>query len=66
MHDRFAVEIHKVTKRFPAPTGRPESEVVAVDDVTLQIRDGEFSSLLGPSGCGHNQLYLVWQPQQGL
>jgi spermidine/putrescine transport system ATP-binding protein len=52
MEDRFAVEVRQVTKRFPGPTGRPGSEVVAVDDVTLQIRDGEFFSMLGPSGCG--------------
>ncbi len=39
-----AVEIDGVTKRF--------GEVVAVDDVTLTINDGEFFALLGPSGCG--------------
>src|ERR1700760_4935257 len=33
-----------VTKRF--------GEVAAVDDLTLQIEDGEFFVLLGPSGCG--------------
>jgi len=33
-----------VTKRF--------GEVTAVDDLTLEIRQGEFFSLLGPSGCG--------------
>ena len=27
-------------------------DVVAVDDVDLEIRDGEFMVLLGPSGCG--------------
>ncbi|WP_313693501.1 ABC transporter ATP-binding protein [Halorarum halobium] len=28
------------------------NKIVAVDDVDLQIRDGEFIVLVGPSGCG--------------
>jgi len=34
-----------VTKRFTEGT-------VAVDDLSLEIRDGEFMILVGPSGCG--------------
>ena len=52
MAETFAVQVEQVTKRFPGPGGRLDREVVAVDDVTLQIREGEFFSLLGPSGCG--------------
>jgi spermidine/putrescine transport system ATP-binding protein len=41
---RAAIVLESVSKRF----GR----VGAVDDVSIQIREGEFFSLLGPSGCG--------------
>src|SRR6202008_3487195 len=34
----------RVTKRF--------DDVVAVDDVSLEIERGKFFALLGPSGCG--------------
>ncbi len=40
----YAVELEEVSKHF--------GPVVAVDRVSLTIRDGEFFSLLGPSGCG--------------
>ncbi len=39
-----AISLERVTKRF--------GNLVAVDDVTLEIPGGEFFSLLGPSGCG--------------
>jgi spermidine/putrescine transport system ATP-binding protein len=38
------VRLERVTKRF--------HEVVAVDDLSIDIRRGEFFSMLGPSGCG--------------
>jgi spermidine/putrescine transport system ATP-binding protein len=40
----FDLEFRNVSKAF--------GEVIAVDDVSLQVRRGEFLSLLGPSGCG--------------
>ncbi len=40
----YDVEFRAVTKRFGSLT--------AVDGVSLQVRKGEFLSLLGPSGCG--------------
>ena len=42
-------ELDGVTKIFVEDDG---SEVVAVDDVNLDIEDGEFLVLVGPSGCG--------------
>jgi spermidine/putrescine transport system ATP-binding protein len=42
--DEVSVELREVTKRF--------GSVAVVEGVSLQIRPGEFFSLLGPSGCG--------------
>ncbi len=38
------VTLDNVTKRY--------EDVVAVDDMNLEIEDGEFVCLVGPSGCG--------------
>jgi spermidine/putrescine transport system ATP-binding protein len=38
------VRLENVTKRF--------DDVVAVDDISLEIERGSFFALLGPSGCG--------------
>ena len=39
------VEFKSVTKRYVG-------DVIAVDNLALEIRDKEFVVLLGPSGCG--------------
>mgnify|MGYP000530742531 CR=1 FL=1 len=45
---RPAVEYDGVTKTFDSDEG----DVVAVEDLNIQVRDGEFLVLVGPSGCG--------------
>ncbi len=42
------IRIERVTKRY--------GTVVAVRDLTLEVRDREFVTLLGPSGCGKTTL----------
>jgi len=45
----FAVELRDVVKTFKTPEG---TSLNAVDHVNMEIKHGEFFSMLGSSGCG--------------
>jgi len=49
MAAEYAVELRDVVKQFITPEG---NQLNAVDHVTMQIKNGEFFSMLGSSGCG--------------
>jgi NitT/TauT family transport system ATP-binding protein len=58
---RAHVEVQGVTKRFAVRKSAhggdaQETEVTALEGIELDIRKGEFLSLLGPSGCGKTTL----------
>jgi iron(III) transport system ATP-binding protein len=50
------VSVHGISKSFTADdtarAGDDDGRVLAVDDVSFDVRPGELFTLLGPSGCG--------------
>ena len=51
------IVIEGVSHCYRPPSGRP---VLALEDVSLDVRGREFVALLGPSGCGKSTLlYLI-------
>ena len=52
MTNIIAVSIREVSKKF----GSDKDQVTALDNVSVEIGENEFFTLLGPSGCGKTTL----------
>jgi NitT/TauT family transport system ATP-binding protein len=50
------VEIQGVSKSFHKTVKESTTEIKALADVSLSIRENEFLSIIGPSGCGKTTL----------
>jgi iron(III) transport system ATP-binding protein len=46
------LEVRNLVKSFAGSKGEARGRVFAVDDISLDVEDGELFTLLGPSGCG--------------
>ena len=53
MNEQAVVELKGVSKQFG------KAGVVALEDIDLEVRPGDFVSLIGPSGCGKSTLLRV-------
>lgn len=55
MSDTACLEIAHIRKVYR----NGAQEVTALDDITLSVAPGTFSSLIGPSGCGKSTLFSL-------
>jgi NitT/TauT family transport system ATP-binding protein len=53
------VEIQAVSKSFHKTVKDNTTEIKALSDVSLSVRENEFVSIIGPSGCGKTTLLKI-------
>ena len=54
------IKLKGLTKVFPGNPGKNIPDTIAVNNLNIDIKDGELLGLLGPSGCGKSTtLYMI-------
>lgn len=54
-----AISFQSVSKAYPSPRGPKGGTFLALDDVSLNIEQGEFFGLLGPNGAGKTTMISI-------
>ncbi|MFB6108644.1 MAG: ABC transporter ATP-binding protein [Haloplanus sp.] len=52
------LELREISKTYGLNDDR-KSTIVALDDIDLTVEDGEFVSIIGPTGCGKSTLFEI-------
>jgi nitrate ABC transporter ATP-binding subunit len=51
----FVLELSAISKSYPTPTG----SITIVDNLSLKVKEGEFVSIMGHSGCGKSTVLAM-------
>ena len=49
------IEIKNLSKKYYSK----RQEILAIDDISLDVKEGEFLAIVGPSGCGKSTLLNI-------
>ena len=49
------IEIKNLSKKYYNKL----QEILAIDDISLDVKEGEFLAIVGPSGCGKSTLLNI-------